>query len=103
MSCHKCAIDDQIIVAQRANPLDPSWSEWTLVVCSRCKAIAEWQHHSQEQTHGGDLEISATPTVDYLRHIYGLAKTDIEQILVRRRKARIYNRYTGVVEERDAW
>ena len=99
---HRCNIDDQRIVAQRVNPLDPSWSEWCLVVCTRCKEIREWQHHSEEQMHGGDLYIDALPTRDYLHHIYGLGEHDVDQILAGKKKELRYNRYTKQVEEHDA-
>jgi hypothetical protein len=57
----------------------------TLVVCPKCKTLREWQHHSDEQMHGGDLQISAIPTTDYLHHIYGLAESDVALILGRRK------------------
>jgi hypothetical protein len=98
---HRCQVEDQRVLAQRANPLDASWNEWTLVVCPKCKTLREWQHHSDEQMHGGDLQISAIPTTDYLHHIYGLAESDVALILGRRKKVRRYNRHTGIVEEHD--
>jgi hypothetical protein len=99
---HQCQPEDLKIVAQRVNPLDPSWSEWTLVGCAECRSLKEWQHHSEEQMHGGDLQIEALPTPDYLRHIYGLSVADVGLILAHKKKARRYNRYTKLVEEHDA-
>lgn len=96
---HECSIEDEQIIGQRPNPLNARWSEWTLVVCSKCKRLQEWQHHSEEQMHGGDLEITANPTKDYLQHIYGLALSDIELILSGKKKVRRYNRYTASFEE----
>lgn len=102
MSKHQCQFEDLKIIAQRANPLDPSWSEWTLIVCPKCRALKEWQHHSEEQMHGGDLHIDALPTRDYLHHIYDLSESDVDLILAHKKKARRYNRYTKLVEEHDA-
>lgn len=99
---HACDIKDQRIVAQRVNPIDSTWSEWSLVVCTKCREIREWQHHSEEQMHGGDLSIDALPTRDYLHHIYSLAENDVELILAGKKKALRYNRYTERVEEHDA-
>lgn len=96
---HECAIEDEKIIGQRPNPLNARWSEWTLAICSKCKKLQEWQHHSEEQMHGGDLEITASPSKDYLEHVYGLAPGDIDLILKRQKKVRRYNRYTASYEE----
>jgi hypothetical protein len=63
-------------------------------VCTKCKRVTEWQHHTDEQAHGGDLEITAIPTPDYLQHMYRLAGPDVELLLARKKKVRRYNRYT---------
>ncbi|MDG6349556.1 hypothetical protein QAA18_12560 [Luteimonas sp. 8-5] len=99
---HRCDIEDQRIIAQRVNPLDPSWSEWSLVICVKCNELREWQHHSEEQMHGGDLYIDALPTRDYLHHIYKLTEADVDLILAGKKKALCYNRRTKQVEEHDA-
>ena len=99
---HDCQFEDLRIIAQRVNPLDPTWNEWTLVACQKCKMLKEWQHHSEEQMHGGDLHITALPTHDYLHHIYGIVESDVDLILTHQKKARRYNRYTNAVEEHDA-
>jgi len=96
---HTCKVEEQQVLGQRPNPLDPTWSEWTLVRCSRCQTICEWQHHSAEQGHGGDLEITAQATPDYVRHIYGLTEGDIAQMVLGKKLARCYNRYTRQYEE----
>jgi hypothetical protein len=96
---HKCKFDDLNIIGQRANPLDPSWSEWTLVVCTKCRKLAEWQHHSEEQMHGGDLNITAEVTSDYLWHIYQLRPEDIQPILSGKKKIKRYDRYKKCVVE----
>jgi hypothetical protein len=99
---HSCHIDDFTIIGQRPNPLNVLWNEWTLVVCAKCKKIFEWQHHSDEQAHGGDLEITAIVSPDYLRHVYGLEPPDVASILAGEKKIRCYSRYTHAYEERYA-
>jgi hypothetical protein len=99
---HNCHIDDFTSIGQRPNPLNALWSEWTLIVCAKCKKLCEWQHHSEEQMHGGDLVITACVTPDYLKHIYGLDSADISGILNKEKKVRCYNRYTREYEERYA-
>jgi hypothetical protein len=94
MFLHRCDTEHLKIIGQRANPLDESWNAWTLVVCTKCKKLYEWQHHSDEQMHGGDLEITAMVTPDYLHHKYQLNLVDLEAILQGRKKARRFNRYT---------
>lgn len=96
---HECKFEDLKIIGQRPNPLNGLWSEWTLVVCTKCKKLKEWQHHSEEHMHGGDLAITALPTVDYLKHTYGLEETDIELILAHKKKIRRYSRYKAAYEE----
>jgi len=98
----KCEIDDVRIIGQRKNPLDRTWNEWTLVVCTKCNNLYEWQHHSEEQIHGGDLEIKAIVTKDYLYHIYGLKSEDIPSILSGKKKILRYNRYKDEIEETNA-
>jgi hypothetical protein len=90
---HRCNIDNMKIIGQRPNPLNEQWCEWTLVICTKCKKLHEWQHHSEEQMHGGDLEITALPTQDYLRYMYQILMPDIEEILGGRKKIRRYDRY----------
>lgn len=99
MFAHKCKLDDFKIIGQRRNPLDRTWSEWTLVVCTRCGSLFEWQHHSAEQMHGGDLEITAIVTTDYLHHMYQLRPEDVPLIVAGKKKIRRYNRYKDAVEE----
>lgn len=99
---HSCHIDDMTIIGQRPNPLDESWNAWTLVVCMKCKKLYEWQHHSEEQMHGGDLEVTALPTSDYLRHKYQIAEADVETILRGDKKVRRYDRYKKVFVEDSA-
>ena len=99
MFLHTCQIEDQAILGQRCNPLNGAWNEWTLVACTKCKRVREWQHHTDEQPHGGDLQITAIPTADYLKTMYGLDESDIELLLARKKKARRYNRYTHEHEE----
>ena len=99
---HSCHTDDFTIIGQRPNPLNALWSEWTLVLCAKCNALYEWQHHSEEQMHGGDLGNTATVTPDYLKHIYGLEPSDISRILAKEKKIRCYNRYARTYEERYA-
>ena len=90
---HNCKIDQMRIVGSRSNPLDPSWSEWTLVVCTKCKKLHEWQHHSEEQMHGGDLEITATPTALYVQRFYDLTPHEVDEILAGYRTPRRFDRY----------
>ena len=52
--------------------------------------------------HGGDLEITAKVTRDYLYHIYGLEPEDIPLLLSGKKKVRRYNRRTGEIEETNA-
>ena len=99
MFMHTCTIDDMKIIGARPNPLNAAWSEWTAVVCVKCKKVYEWQHHSEEQMHGGDLEITALPSPDYLQHCYGLDRQAIEAIMVGRRKVRRYDRYRNEYKE----
>ena len=96
---HICEMEDQAILGQRPNPLNDSWTEWTLVACTKCKRVTEWQHHSEEQVHGGDLEITAMPTPDYLRRMYGLTGADVERLLTRKMKVRRYDRHTREYRE----
>jgi hypothetical protein len=96
---HECKIEEQLIVGQRPNPINAKWSEWTLVACPRCRALQEWQHHSEEQMHGGDLMITALPTDDYVMHQYGLASNDVDLILQGKKLVRRYDRYSGQYEE----
>lgn len=98
----KCKIDDVRIIGQRKNPVNGSWNEWTLVVCAKCNSLYEWQHHSEEQMHGGDLEITANVTRDYLHHIYDLEPDEIHLLLSGKKKIRRYNRRTGLIEETNA-
>ena len=98
----KCKIDDVRIIGQRKNPVCSTWNEWALVVCTKCKSLYEWQHHSAEQMHGGDLEITANVTRDYLHHIYGLEPEDIPLLLSGKKKVRRYSNKTGNVEEINA-
>lgn len=102
MFTHSCQIDDMTIIGSRPNPLDASWSEWTLVVCLKCKKLYEWQHHSEEQMHGGDLEITALVTRDYLHYRYGMSESDIHPILRREKKIRRYDRYKKIYVEEFA-
>ena len=90
---HECQIDHMTISGQRPNPLNEHWNEWTLVVCTKCKKLYEWQHHSEEQMHGGDLEITALPTPDYLHHIYKINVGDVDAILLGKKTIRRYDRY----------
>ena len=92
---HTCKVEEQAILGARPNPLDPSWNEWTLIRCPTCEALGEWQHHSDEQMHGGDLCITACATEEYTRYKYGLTKDDIALILAGKKPVRRYNRYTG--------
>lgn len=96
---HECKIEEQVIIGQRPNPLNPAWCEWTLVACPRCKAVQEWQHHSEEQMHGGDLQITAAATEQYIAHAYHLSAADIGLLLDGKKAIRRYNRYTGLYEE----
>ena len=90
------------IIGQRPNPLNEKWSEWTLVVCTKCKKLYELQHHSEEQMHGGDLAITALPTKDYLHHMYQISTADFEAILSGRKKIRRYDRYKKTYVEEFA-
>lgn len=99
---HSCNIDDMTIIGQRPNPLNENWSEWTLVVCTECKKVYEWQHHSEEQMHGGDLAITAVVTNDYLHHQYSINEHDISQILKGSKKIRRYDRYEKIFFEEYA-
>lgn len=96
---HTCKLEEQKILGQRPNPLNSSWNAWTLIRCQKCGALAEWQHHSDEQAHGGDLEITARATAEYAWIMYGLTESDIASILAGRKLARRFNRYTGHYEE----
>ena len=97
---HICHIDLMKIIGERPNPLNELWSEWTLVICTKCKKLYEWQHHSEEQMHGGDLEITALPTKDYLHYKYQISENDLESILNGTKKIRRYDRYKkSYVEE----
>lgn len=90
---HECRIDHMTIIGQRPNPINELWNEWTLVVCTKCKKLYEWQHHSEEQMHGGDLKITALATPDYLHHIYKINVEDVEAILLGKKTIRRYDRY----------
>jgi hypothetical protein len=96
---HKCSIEQQKIVGQRPNPLNPKWSEWTLVICSKCRLLQEWQHHSDEQAHGGDLKATADVSHEYVHYMYALTESDIELILEEKKKVCRYNRHTEAYEE----
>ena len=96
---HTCKVEEQQILGQRPNPLNPLWNEWTLIRCPRCEALAELKHHSDEQAHGGDLHITACATAEYAWYIYGLSEADIALILAGKKLARRYNRYTAKHEE----
>jgi hypothetical protein len=100
MLWHTCKPDDMKIIGQRVNPLDASWSEWTLVVCCKCKKLLELQHHSEEAMHGGDLEVTALPRKDYVKLMYGVVPDEIDEILSGSKKIRRYDRYKkAYVEE----
>jgi hypothetical protein len=99
MLTHKCTVEGMRIVASRPNPLDQRWSEWTLVICPKCRKLYEWQHQSEEQMHGGDLEITALPTPDYIRRHYELTPTLINEILAGRLKTKRFNRYSQTYVE----
>jgi hypothetical protein len=96
---HNCEFDDFKIIGQRMNPLDALWSEWTLIVCTKCRKLAEWQHHSEEQMHGGDLHIAAEVTNDHLWNFYQLKPDDIQTILNGEKKVKRYDRYEKCVVE----
>ncbi|WP_024929968.1 hypothetical protein [Methylophilus sp. OH31] len=96
---HLCNIDDMTIIGQRSNPLNEDWNEWTLVICTKCKKVYEWQHHSEEQMHGGDLAITAIATDDYLHYKYNINEQDIPQILNKKKKIRRYDRYKKIYFE----
>jgi heterodisulfide reductase subunit B len=99
MLFHKCSPDQMRIVGARPNPLDRSWSEWTLVACSKCRVLYEWQHHSIEQAHGGDLEVTALATEDYVHFCYGLEPQQVEEILTGKRQTKRYDRYSRMYLE----
>ena len=96
---HTCEVEEQQILGQRPNPLDPSWNEWTLIRCRKCATLAEWQHHSDEQAHGGDLQVTACATAEYARFMYGLTEADISLVLASKKLVRRYSRYTQQYEE----
>ena len=100
MLTHTCRIDDQMIIGQRPNPLNNQWNEWTLVCCAKCKKLAEWQHHSEEQMHGGDLFITADVTPDYLQYMYGMSAQDVPLIFQKKKVIRCYDRYSNSYTER---
>ena len=97
---HRCRVEEQVIVGQRPNPLNSEWNEWTLVACTKCKKLTEWQHHSAEQMHGGDISVDADVTADYLAHAYGLVPEDLSMILRREKLVRCYDKRTGAYLER---
>jgi hypothetical protein len=96
---HKCTIEEMRIVADRPNPINESWNPWTLVACQRCGAVEEWQHHSEEEMHGVDLEVVALPSSTYIRVQYQLTEADIDEVIKGKKKARRYDRYTHQYRE----
>ena len=102
MFIHQCNIDNMTIIGERPNPLNELWNEWTLVICTKCKKAYEWQHHSEEQMHGGDLEITALVSRDYMHYKYDINESDIEPILRHEKKIRRYDRYTKTYQDEYA-
>src|SRR5215467_6378017 len=90
---HRCNMDDMEILGDRPNPLDVVWLPWALVICRKCKKVAELQIHSDEGMHGGALECTAYPGMGYVKSKYNLEPTDLDKILSGKKKARRYDRY----------
>jgi hypothetical protein len=99
MLTHKYTIEGMRIVASRPTPLDQRWSEWTLVICPKCRKVYEWQHHSEEQMHGGDMEITGFPTPDYILQRYELTLKLIDEIVAGRLRTKRFNRYSQTYVE----
>jgi hypothetical protein len=98
MFSHKCKIDDMVLIGDRPNPFNTYWLPWALAKCKKCGAIQEWQIHSEEAMHGGALECTAHPELDYIKLKYKITEHEIQQIMNGKKEPMCFDYHTQQYE-----